>query len=858
MKLTDFGIGQVVSDEYLSGITRAGFTQTMMSDSSTSHTGTQLYLAPELLAGKPASTRSDIYSLGVVLYQLLVGDFSRPVTTDWANEVSDPLLRDDLKHCFAGNPRDRFAGAGQLAKHLRALPERRAALAREQAELAARERAAYRRGIARTATAASVIVVLLSGLVLFALNQAHRAQEAARDLRRHVYVADLNVAHEALEDNNLWLGANLVRKHFPKPGEEDLRGFEWRYLWQRCQSDDFFTLLDHSNIVTCAVFSPDGRVLATAGFDKTVKILDLGPHKVLATLEGFAKAPGVIGRNSLAFSPDGRLLAVADGQNITLWDTARWQPARQKLECRTLEDGWNSSLPVAFSPDGKTLLAANRPSSSLRLWDTTSWQARTVLAGKLRSSASALTYSTDGKTLAIGNEQQIELWDLQSESQIVDSPIPFPHAGCLKFSARGNVLAAGNYEGEVMLWDLNSARVIKRWKPNKILAFGMDLSSDGATLATGGGDQLIHLWDVGTQKKLATLQGHLNEIWALAFSPDGRMLASASKDGTAKLWSTTLKPEEIQLANSYEPLWFSPDGKTLITFDSDLELQVWDVVRREVIRRIEVPVKNLPKPSVWGAYPMSPDGNKLAVCQPNGTVEIWNLASQRRTATFAADGDDVAHGLAFSSDSRRLAAGDRRSRTTVLWDIAKGQEVARFTNTYRALAFSPDGAILAGSGPDYAVRLWSIPSRQELATLRGHKWAVTQTAFSPDGRLLVSGAIDNTARIWDIAAKREVAVLQGHRSGVHSLAFSPDGKTIATGSTDETVKLWNAATGQQLMTLREFKEDLGSLLFSPDGTMLAAGRASFSARQRTVQLWRAPSFPEIGAAERAHSNSLSR
>jgi WD40 repeat protein len=136
-----------------------------------------------------------------------------------------------------------------------------------------------------------------------------------------------------------------------------------------------------------------------------------------------------------------------------------------------------------------------------------------------------------------------------------------------------------------------------------------------------------------------------------------------------------------------------------------------------------------------------------------------------------------------------------------------------------------------------------------LATLRGHKWGINQTAFSPNGKLLVSGAIDNTARIWDLAAKREVAVLQGHKCGIHSVAFSPDGKTIATGSTDETVKLWNAATGQQLMTLREFKEDLGSLLFSPDGTTLAAGRATFKPGQRTVQLWRATSFPEIEAAE---------
>jgi len=154
-KLTDFGIGQVVSEEALKGITKTGFTQTILADSSSSQTGSQMYMAPELLASKPASTRSDIYSLGVVLYQFLVGDFSKPITTDWGADIADGLLRDDLQHCFAGNPQERFAGAGLLAKNLRSLPQRQAALATQQAELAAREKAAYRRGIVRTAVAAA-------------------------------------------------------------------------------------------------------------------------------------------------------------------------------------------------------------------------------------------------------------------------------------------------------------------------------------------------------------------------------------------------------------------------------------------------------------------------------------------------------------------------------------------------------------------------------------------------------------------------------------------------------------------------------------------------------------------------------
>lgn len=179
-KLTDFGIGQVVSEEYLTGVTRAGFTQTTMTDSSTSRTGTQMYMAPELLAGKPVSTRSDIYSLGVVLYQLVIADLTRPLATDWAQEIADPLLRDDLKRCFAGNPQDRFANARQLAENLCTLPQRQAALREDQAAAAARQRTAQRLKLVGLASA--VVLVAVMGLTVVWLVKRNSKVRWAREV----------------------------------------------------------------------------------------------------------------------------------------------------------------------------------------------------------------------------------------------------------------------------------------------------------------------------------------------------------------------------------------------------------------------------------------------------------------------------------------------------------------------------------------------------------------------------------------------------------------------------------------------------------------------------------------------------
>lgn len=853
VKLTDFGIGQVVSEESLRGITRAGFTQTILSDSSSSQTGTQLYLAPELLAGKPASTRSDIYSLGVVLYELLIADFTQPVTGDWATEIQDPLLREDLQHCLAGRPQDRFAGADQLAKHLRALPERRAQLARREAEKAALERAAYRRGVIRTAGVAAVIVIAVGALAWYARQQAReaqrlaireaqqrqQAQEAARVLRRNVYVSDMNVAHDALAEHNLWLASSLVRKHFPKPGEkeEDLRGFEWRYLWNLCRGDETFTFTNHNHITTCAVFSPDSRTLVTASLDKTINVYDVASKKRLATFAGSSFA-----RHSVAFSLDGRSLVAANDGALTVWDTQDWLKPPLRLASDTASLSWAFSLPVTFSPDGRTL-ATGGP-GGVRFWDVAAWERKGGFGARGARPVTALGYSRDGKLLAILDDEQIELWDIASATQVPGSPIQFQYGAGVKLS--GMVLAAGSYDGDVLLWDLMMHRIIKRWKPNKTLAFGLDLSPDGRTLATGGADQLIHLWDVATQDKLATLQGHLNEFWSISFSPDGRMLASGNKDGTVKLWSTTVKRNANSLTNARTPLWFSADGRTLIAADAKNDLQFWKLPAGRLLRTVHIPAA---APNTLILRPgISLDGQRTAVTTTNGSVEVWNLQEGRRTASYTLD--DTNGGRAtFSADGRLLAAYGFQHATTKVWDTTTGQEIARFPHTHRDLAFSPDGSLLAGSSDtEYAIKIWNLSTKQELPTLRGHKWFILQLAFSPNGKLLISGAIDNTARVWDIASGRQLFVLQGHQSGVHTVAISPDGRTIATGSTDETVKLWNVATGQQLLTLREFKEDLGQVLFSGDGTLLAAGTA-LKGSLKPVTLWPAPSFAEIDRKE---------
>jgi class 3 adenylate cyclase/tetratricopeptide (TPR) repeat protein/TolB-like protein/tRNA A-37 threonylcarbamoyl transferase component Bud32 len=222
VKLTDFGIGQVVSQEYLEGMTRSGFTQTMLSPGSSAPAGTHMYMAPELIAGKAADARSDTYSLGVVLYQLLISDLSRPLTTDWAKHIGDPLLREDLERCFAGSPQDRYASASELAHDLRSLDQRR------------RVHAAHERRVRRqtflTRALMPVVILVLLGWLFWPKAKPAAISAPARKIAILPFATDTNapvedylsqsLTVELIDGLRLIKGINAMRLTSEKPEDE--------------------------------------------------------------------------------------------------------------------------------------------------------------------------------------------------------------------------------------------------------------------------------------------------------------------------------------------------------------------------------------------------------------------------------------------------------------------------------------------------------------------------------------------------------------------------------------------------------------------------------------------------------------
>ncbi|MGW7278437.1 nSTAND1 domain-containing NTPase [Streptomyces sp. NPDC054844] len=572
-------------------------------------------------------------------------------------------------------------------------------------------------------------------------------------------------------------------------------------------------LLGHTGAVYLTSFSPDGQTLATASYDRTVRLWDVSdparPEPLGKPLTGHTSWV-----SSAVFSPDGRTLAGAsDDGTIRLWDIGDLSRPRP-LGAPLTGHGGTVYL-LAFSPDGRTLASAH-DDHAVRLWDVADPRrpkALDTLTGP-GAAVRSVAFSPDGRTLAAGgNDDTVRLWNVTD-----------PHAA----TPIGEPLAG--HTG---------------------LVHSVAFSPDGHTLASGSEDDTVRLWDVTDPRDAARigspLTGHTGPIWSVAFSPDGDMLAASSADSTASLWNVSdpAYPSQIgmPLAGSSGEMYalgFSPDGRTLATGSGDSKVRLWSLPTSDMIGRN-------------GAF--RPDGHVLATAARDGRVRLWNVTNPGRPVSLGepfrpAEGD--VRSLVFSADGDTLAVLTGSSALQ-LWDVtdparptAHGPPVVLRTRYAgpEALAFSPDSRTLATAYDDRTVQLWNAdePSRPRPLgkPLTGHTGYVNTLAFSPDGRTLASGSADDTVRLWDVSDPRHAARLgaprTGHLGPVNTLAYSPDGHTLASGSDDGTVRLWKVTDPREAAppdsTLAGHTDSVVSLTFSRDGDTLSSG-----ANDNTVRLW---------------------
>jgi WD40 repeat protein len=709
-----------------------------------------------------------------------------------------------------------------------------------------RQRAAFRQGVARATAVAAVIVALVLGLAGTAMEQAHRADHQRQvaetqrlAARRNLYAAEMNLAYQAWDAGNVRYAVALLKAHSPQPGQEDLRGFEWRYLWRLCrQGDAPYTLRAHTGSVQSVSLSPNSRILASGGADGVVRLWDATTRQEIAALKGHK---GWIG--SVLFSPNGQTLTTMSGGDSTIrvWDVG----SRRQIASRAHRNGIHS---IAFSPDDKILAVSVDQTVTLSEIAT----GRKVASFRAPMRVHCLEFSPDGKTLAMGGDDaSIRLWEVLTRREVARLLGHTSWVDCLAFAPNGRTLASGSIDSLVKLWDLARRSEIATLRGHAAPIACVGFSPDNKTLAAGSWDSTVRLWDVATRLERATFRGHTRPVTCLAFSRDGRTLVSGSDDQTLKLWPATAKPQPgstMRHQTQVTSVAFSPSGKMLASGSLDKVVKLWDASTEQQLATLRGH-----QGSVWDEA-FSPDGKFLASCSEDKTVRLWDVTTRQEVATLKGHTGRVT-AVAFSPNGRILASGSWDD-SVKLWEVPSWREIVTlpgYFGWHNGLAFSPDGRMLASGTPENSIALWDVAARRKLVSLRGHQSGLHSVAFSPDGRLLASVSFDSAMKLWDVARKREIDTVEGHSGAFWGVAFSPDGKTLATSSVDTTVKLWDVISRRQVATLKGHQSGVDGVAFSPDGHTLAT-----TSVDTTVRLWRAASFAETDGQDGTHLHQSSR
>lgn len=804
-KVIDFGVARAMG---------SSLTELTLSTEQGRPVGTPVYMSPEQaqLIDLDIDTRTDIYSLGVLLYELLTGtppfseeqlreagylelqriiqdqEPSRPsvrlsalgtsLATIAAQRHTPPEgLRKSVKgdldwivmKCLEKDRTRRFETAHELAADLRRHLDHEPVVARPPSTLYRLQKAWRRNKVVLTAVAV-VAITLLLGTVISAW-QAHmanaartraeveerRAKEGERRQRLIAYASDMKAAQIDLADNNLTRVSELLSRYVPKPGEEDLRGIAWRYLWQASQGDESY-VFPHESMVTSISLSSEGTRLASASMNGKIWLFDVQSGRRLQEHDGgLISGPAQNGR--VALSPDGRLLAADQQGTLRVWNADSNELIFEQKRVVS---------PLCFSSDSRSLVAVT--GEGLCVWDTADWTSR-VLGPSLPVETfqnRSLAFAPDSNRVVFCPDRhgnKLTVWNLADdtkEGELTGLDMPGSVA------TDGSIVAVGGWGGDVCVWDLASRIVIKKFRAHDGLVLGVALSPDGKTLATGGNDQVIRLWDTQTFGNTRSFKGHRSEIWSLKFSGNGRYLASASKDHSVRLWDWTAQANteaEYSVPKNFFCRGFSESGDVLRFYDPSEWpefLESGDILSPEARPR----GGSTPRPKTehllnvatgqW-THVVRADSEMISQTtsmtwesghdtevfgREDGTVVLSN-GTTTRAITVA---DHPVQPLVLSSRERYLLLNilPRNAESyAVLWDIEAEAVVGTFPKILKGRfpmkqAISPDERFLAYNGDAYTIKLWCIPEAREWATLRGHSWYLFGAEFSPDSRLLAS------------------------------------------------------------------------------------------------------------------------
>ncbi len=857
-KVIDFGIAKA---------TQSRLTDKTVFTKFQCFIGTPAYMSPEQahMDSMDIDTRTDVYALGALLYELLTGrtpfepkeltsfedcretilkkDPARPSarlstlagserTTVARHRCAEPsqlvrLLRSDLDwitmRCLEKERQRRYESASALAQDIRRYLDGDVVVARPPSTT-------YRLGklIRRNKVAAAIFTVVvlasfvsawqavratravweqhrLTGEVELALElegqQRRRAEREEEAASRRAYNSDMTLGQLALSANNYGRVVDLLNRNRPINGGRDLRQWEWRYFWNQVRSEATFSLPQQSDAIAGLALSRDLRLLVTTELVGRLKLWDLRNHATLMEYD----EPGFNPR-AFALSRDGLQLATILQENNQ--STVKiWSVATRKVVDQFSRDGWVSA--VAFTPDGEDLLLFGHDRSLDR------WQVRDQRLVKVVDPISATqaaarfqgqaAFSPDCTRIAFLAGDRIHIMNVDGGAVVAELEGFEGGTWSLAFSPDGTQLAAGPWSAatstDIKVFSLESGEELRRLVGHVSWVPALAFTSRGTELVSAGADQTIRIWNVKNGQQRALFHGHRSEIYRVTASSDGSLIVSGAKDGTVLAWNANQVPR-------------------LSRFDS-----------------LPVPVTQLA---------FMPESDSFLSVDTYGNSTLWDSETMQPIEVVTSLGQDVRK-LLVSSDGSRVYATTlgggirlldwptRQVIATIENETGPTTELVGLINRDRSLVFRD---------ADLTIRLVDSDT-----LVTGSSWKTTLNAapfynsagLSGQTNVLAIGGVRAPLHLVDLANGQVDTAPSSHNWGASDIAFSPNGRQFATSSLEGTIRLWDTSTLEVINELRGHLIGVNAIVYSPDGQRLA----SASQGDEAVKLWDATTGQEV-------------
>ncbi len=816
--VTDFGLAKILEHEM--GVTRTAEVL-----------GTPSYMSPEQVAGRLPTTATDVWSLGVILYELLTGRppfraentpaLLRKIAEEEPGRISnfdsrstpqrDPTAQPDSAIADRSSRIDNSIGRDLETICLKCLekdPERRYSSAAALADdlehwlsdepILARRATLFERAVlwSRRQPALAAAVILLHFVLLLGIGgvawQWRRAAEANYQTglsndhyRRALDQMDsiqLQRAEEYFAENRrtdalprwaLVLRSNPSNRLAAERLMSTLSHRNWAHL--ACPP------LEHSNRVTFALLSRDGTKVVTSSADNTACVWDAMTGRRLAG--PFTHEAEI---NMAILSEDGQLVVTASTDK-----TARiWSVRTGRTVAPPLQHSRDVSM-AGFSSDGKHVFTVSGEIGQL-------WNISTGLptgdAIKCTGRITDVRLSPDGSRLAVAcTGRRAQIWDAASGICLHY----LKHTNditTVAFSPNGKQLVTASYDNTARVWDVQTGLPAGEPLQHQARLWTAEFSPDGLRIVTASGDGTAQVWDARTGRTIGRAMKHEGEVRCALFSPEGTRVVTASWDKTVRVWDATSgEPLTEPLVHDDRMFFagFFPDGTRILTAGNGKSVLIWNVapLGGGVLTGHEVS----PSPTEF-----SPDGKLIAVRRHSGNSELLEPYTLAKKGELVPS-ESAAYRFAFSPDGAHVATASL-DKTARVWNARTGNPVTPpLVHSGRVIRarFSRDGKKLVTASEDKAVHVWSAHTgRPVIPPIRCDaqpRWM----DFGPDNHRLVVAAGAPEAGVWDVQTGRKVFSLR-HRDTVHWAEFSRDGTQIVTASADMTAQLWNAKTGERI------------------------------------------------------------